>query len=103
MSVTNCAELVDILDILNVECGRIKECIAICICKGTHPRYVSVTLRYGNRFMDLLEGVRVLSLFYDSKRITKICQSHKMTRYLNAQSGVYLGWVRRNVSFCVFM
>jgi len=49
----------------------------MCICKGTHPRYVSVTLRYVNRFVDLLEAVRLLSLFYDSKRITKICQSHK--------------------------
>lgn len=75
-SVTNCADLIDILDILNVECGRIKDCMAMCICKGTHPRYVSVTLLYGNRFMDILGGVRLLSLFYDSKRVTKICQSN---------------------------
>lgn len=77
MSVKNCADLVDILDILNVECARIKDCMAMCICKGTHPRYVSVTVLYGNRFMDILGGVRLLSLFYDSKCIMKICQSNK--------------------------
>jgi hypothetical protein len=27
--------------------------------------------------MDLLEGVRLLSLFVDTKRISKICYSHK--------------------------
>jgi hypothetical protein len=51
--------------------------MATCVCKETHPRSVSIVLRYGNRFMDLLEGVRLLSLFDDSIRITKRCQSHK--------------------------
>lgn len=60
-----------------LNCGRINDCMAMCICEGTHPRYVSVTLRYGNRLMDLLEGVRLLSLFDDSQRMTKSCQSHK--------------------------
>ena len=49
-----------------LNCGRIKDCMAMCICEGTHPRCVPVTLRYGNRFTDLLEGVRLLSLFDDS-------------------------------------
>jgi hypothetical protein len=60
-----------------LNCGRIKDCMAMCISEGTHPRYVFVTLRYGNRFMDLLERVRLLSLFIDTKRISKICYSHK--------------------------